>query len=477
MKKAIPVVAALVVSLVSASCSLWSRGARAYPRGVVFPLKEAASLEYGGEMVGSPVTEAGRLYLATSQGLICAFDITSKKLVWQYVVLAPLASGPVLAADGLLAADSRGHLYGLDKGDGRLRWDKEVKEFEVSWLVSGRDRVYLAGKGNLVLSLASSDGSELWRFQAKAALAGPPLQWNGGSPRLLLFTEDGALQSLTLEGKPDFAVRSGKTLSGEASAEGKLVFFGSLDRTIQCFDLASRKTRWKVRLGGLTSCAPVVRGGHLYLWTAYGVLFCLNKSNGHILWWTSIASRLPFSPALVEDKIIISVSSPRLESFSLETGREAGAFDTGRELKGPPLWLEPLVLVNAYDPTTDKGRLVFLQKDVGIRLDSSKKTPQGLADEIVFMAKSSGFFQPKFEFYLIGEGREESVQKPSEQDYWSWYPDREGDFIIKVRVTDAGEKAEAEMSFRISADPAKKPPVHKEPIGPGPNTHSQGEGR
>ncbi|OGD25177.1 MAG: hypothetical protein A2Y56_01100 [Candidatus Aminicenantes bacterium RBG_13_63_10] len=466
-------VAVLALSLALNGCSAAGRSAKAYPTGVIFPLKEAGGLEYDGHLAWTPASGAGRLFLATTQYVIWAIDLSARTAVWRYAAPSALASAPVLSAAGLVLAESGGRLVCLDPSDGRLLWERKVDGFEVSWVVPVQDRVILAGKSSDVLGLDSSHGGELWRFQAKSALAGPPLAAQGGSRSLLLFTEDGTLHSLTLEGKRDFTVRLAATLSGEASVEGKLVFFSSLDGHVQCFDLAARKTRWRVKLAGPASCRPLVRGKRLILWTDYGVLFCLDRSGGDILWWTSVASRLPFPPVVVEDQILLSVSSPRLQRLSLSTGKETAAFDLGRDLEGPPLWAEPLVLVNAHDPQTGKGRLVFLRKDVGVRLDCSKKPPQGLAGEIVFAAKAVGFFRPKYEFFLVREGREESVQKASEQDYWSWYPDSEGAFVIKVRVTDAREKAEAEMPFTISADTPKRSPVRPVPA-PGPGAQTRG---
>jgi hypothetical protein len=149
-------------------------------------------------------------------------------------------------------------------------------------------------------------------------------------------------------------------------------------------------------------------------------------------------------------------------SFAVKTGQDSGNFDTGRELEGSPLWVDPWLVVNSFDNATDKGRLVFLQKDVSAGLTPTKGPPQKVGEEIIFVANETGFFMPKFEFLLSSAGgQEELVQKASDRYYWSWYPDKEGDFKVKVRVTDAKEKAEAELVYKIAGEEAKKGPPQK----------------
>jgi outer membrane protein assembly factor BamB len=467
MKKITPLLGpALVLALIS--CSLFRGKPVAYPRGLMFPLEEAASLDYGGRMVGAPVRESDRLYLATDRGLICAIDLAARKTSWEFVALDPLVCAPVLDGDNLAAAGTGGRVYCLDKATGGLRWQKDVPGLAVAWMVSSEGRLVLAGREGPVLALAFQDGAELWRRGLDSPLAAGPVLWTWGRPHVLLFTADRRLECLSLEGRTAFALELKKTPSSEPLLDRNLVFYGGLDRSIQCFDLSARKTRWTVRLAGVTTSPLRIQGSELYLWTSSGALYCLDKSNGNVDWWKSVASRLSFPPAVVGDKIVLSVASPSLVSFDVRTGKETGSFSTGLELLGPALWFEPYLLVNGFDPAANTARLLFLKKQVKVVIKASKQSPQGLSEEINFTAQAAGFFRPQYEFSLTGPSGTEVVQKMSEEDTWSWYPDKEGEYTVKVLVTDEREKAEGEMSYTISAEaaaPVKKAPEAKPPAG------------
>lgn len=457
---------ALVAVLALSSCALFTRGVPPYPRGVIFPLSQAAALDYAGGIVGLPVLESGRLYFGTDKGLVCAVDVAQRKAAWQYVGFGPELGAPVLFGPSLLAVDVEGRVVSLDKNDGHQLWHKEIRHPDLAWMTSVLDQVILSGPSGLILSLASSDGRELWRVETPSGLAVAPLVRSRGLPHILLFGRDGTLQFLTVEGKPGIHLRLKAAPSAEPLLDHNLIFFGGADRKAYCCDLSTGRVRWRVALPGVVSCAPLAYGRQLYLWTSHGALYCLDKSDGDILWWRSFASRLSYPPIIVEDKLIASFSSPSIMGFDLRSGKDSGTFDAGLELSGPPQWFDPFLLINGYDPAADLGRLLFLKKEVSVGLKASKDSPQGPLDEIIFMAKASGFFRPKFEFFLTGTGPEELVQKASDQNSYSWYPDTAGDYKIKVKVADEREKAEAEMPFTITAAAVKKEPPGGTPTQP-----------
>ena len=144
--------------------------------------------------------------------------------------------------------------------------------------------------------------------------------------------------------------------------------------------------------------------------------------------------------------------SSTLVCFDTKTGLKKGTYEAGQEVRSNPLWLEPYLLISLYDHKKDEGRLVFLKKVVAVTLTPSKESPQKIGEEVIFSAKATGFFQPKYEFYLKTESGEEVVQEISERGSWTWYPEAIGDYTVGVKVFDAKEEAETEISFLIEKE-------------------------
>jgi len=121
-------------------------------------------------------------------------------------------------------------------------------------------------------------------------------------------------------------------------------------------------------------------------------------------------------------------------------------------------------LVNLHDPEKDIGKLVFLKKAVKVILSSSKKSPNGLNEEITFTAKDTGFHLPKYEFFLtryikakfypdifllFQQGERQVVQESSDTGTWRWFPEEEGYYSVEVVVVDEKEKAQTKFPFLI----------------------------
>ncbi len=111
-------------------------------------------------------------------------------------------------------------------------------------------------------------------------------------------------------------------------------------------------------------------------------------------------------------------------------------------------------------------KLPFLiQKEhVELSLFSLLESPQRVAQEIVFTANFSGLASPRFEFRLsrlrwahipsmfsvLFAESEAIVQETSEKNSWTWTPDNEGLFLVRVIAQDGQKTAKAHKIFEIT---------------------------
>jgi hypothetical protein len=124
-------------------------------------------------------------------------------------------------------------------------------------------------------------------------------------------------------------------------------------------------------------------------------------------------------------------------------------------------------LIPVRDPEEASGELLFLKKSVKVNLFSQTKFPAKPNEEITFRAKETGFYLPKYEFYLsrydlkrlclglilpFPQQEREVVQKSSDLNTWGWFPEAEGLYSVRVAVVDEKEKAQDEMSFLIQEE-------------------------
>ncbi len=442
-------------------CSLFKSKKISYPTGIIFPLEEELNILYEGEIIEAMRREENNLFFSTRNGYVYCVEGKERRVLWKYKAQNQIKSALFQGEAGLYFLDTDDVLYHLAK-NGDLIWKRDLKEKIGSGIAVGRQMVFLTTESGKIIALDEASGKIQWSFQTTHRPSTPPYFSPEG--RIIFGCEDGNLYFLNERGEEVFRFRLDAKIQSSLYVEGNLLYFGASDQYFYCFDAQKKRIKWKIKTGGKIFSSIKAEGKRIFFLTWNGILYCLNKKNGHLLWWNSIPSRSFYELEIVEKRIVVSSFSPLLVSFDLETGEKIGDFNASGELKSNPLWLEPYLLINIYDSKKEEGRLLFLKKKIDITLRPSKKSPQKEGEEIVFTAKTSGFFMPEFEFYLSRLSRvlffpsflllvewekRECVQAKSKHDSWSWYPEEEGVYLVEVRAEDEKQSAEKRVFFII----------------------------
>ncbi len=435
----------LAIVLFSVQCALFREKIPPYPSGLIFPIEETFSVAYGGEIDGLILRDDGLLYFSTRNGLVFCLDGLKKRILWKFKAEADFLTAPCLGAHGLTINDRSNTLYYLDL-QGHLIWQKKIDVAITSELREKEGIIYAGLESGELLALDSNRGEENWRFKAEGAIRAAPA-FSG--QQVIFGCDSGRLYFLTEKGKLAGNFSAGSGIRVAPVVDDDRLYFGTGDNYFYCLGLARQSRKWRILMGGQISIPPVVDKKRLYFFTSNNVLYCLNKRSGDILWWQPLPSHSVFRLELAGDKIVASSYSTQLACYDTETGKKAGDYSAPLDLKSNALWLNPYLLVNVYNPQREEGELIYLSKQVKVILSPMKEPPGIMGEETVFTATTFGFFLPKFEFYLKEGEKSEVVQKESDKNTFIWYPQKEGTYMVGVRVGDGKEKAEAEVPYTI----------------------------
>ena len=430
------------------SCSFFKEKSQPYPSGVFFPVERDGQVVYQGKVIDLVEKDGDRLYLSTEKGLVYCLDLVKRTVLWKSEVSPGLMSPPSLGAHNLYLYDENGVLYCLSK-EGSLLWKKEVEDKITSGVAEARDSAcFGTDKGNL-LALDPSSGRELWRFQTQGAIRSTPVFADG---KFIFGSDDHKLYLLSDKGELIGSIEVGDKIQASPLVMEKNLYFGSDDHYFYCFNLKKLRRKWKVKTGGKIFTPAVTDGKKVLFLCFNNVLYCLNRRNGHILWWGMVPSRSYYHLEISGGRVVVSSLSSVVAGFDIETGKRIGEFDAGQELRSNPVWLNPYLLINIYDDQKEEGRLLFLKKIIRVSLKPSKNSPLKVGEEVAFTASARGFYLPKYEFYLKKGDEEEIVQERSEKESWIWFPEKAGEYVVGVRVTDGKESASAEIPFKVEND-------------------------
>jgi outer membrane protein assembly factor BamB len=436
----------LLISL-GFSCSLFRVKIPPYPQGVLFPLEEAARVSYEGKIVKAVLDRGQNLYFSTDGGLLYCIEGVTRKVIWTYAAPSPLGCPPAVTTESVLVWDETNNLYCLDLAGG-LRWEKQIKEEIVSGIAWDRDEVYVGTQEGTFMAVRQSSGEALWQLRTEGAFQAEAVFWGG---QVIIGCADGKLYFINQRKDLGAIVEIGSPVHVTPLVAGDRLYLGSEDSFFQCLDLKTRKRKWRVRLGGKLVVSPRADAERVFFVASNSVLYCLDKKGGDILWWWIAPSRSAYDLELSDGKVLVTAFSSVLYCLDARTGKEVGRYDAKSEIKSNPLWYPPYALINLYDYLDDKGAVVFLAREIRVKLAPSMSPPQPEVTEVTLTATATGFYLPKYEFFLQSGEERTVVQKESERNSWVWFPEKEGNYTVGVRVRDGKNTREAEIPFKITS--------------------------
>lgn len=466
-------IAVLAAAALCPGCALFRRGPEPYPTGLIFPLTQDGDVSFEGESAGFAQRTPAGLVLLTKAGVVYAVDEAQRKIVWTYKAGEALDWPPDVGAGGLTLSGRSLDIHRLSF-TGELVWKIRPKRKVATQVREANDGLLVYGVGSAeVAALKAADGSEAWRVRLTSPRASGPLPAGG---LLLVGCKDGTIQGLGPNGKAawSFAARSPATelLSVQ---EGRLYFMAE-DERLHAVDLTRRKELWRVRTNGPVRGALLAAGSRLLFLTANNVLYCLDRDGGDILWWQPLPARPRFDPVLAGERVVVATQSPVLAAFDLKTGVKTGEYAQDSESRANPVWSDPFLISSLYDADGDKGRLVFLKKEVKASLNATRPSPIKEGDDVTFQAAVTGLFLPQFEFSLKTGEAVEVVQALSEESSWTWYETKAGTYSVRVRAVDEKGSAETELAYIVEAPAPKPEDAQKAATDPGAKGQAESKG-
>ncbi len=463
--------------LVFCSCSLFKSQPQSYPNGVIFPLVQDGEVLYTGRITDVIRKRVNHLFFSTDRGFVYSINGERRKIRWLFRTRQESISPPYLGKKSVYVFDDQGTLYCIDL-IGRLSWKTKINEKITSGITEDQGRIYMGTENGSLYCLDPEDGRKLWRFRAEEAIRSTPVLTGG---KVIFGCDDHRLYILNRRGNIIGTYEAGGKIQSPLLIDGQSVFFGSHDDCFTCFDLERKRVKWKIDIGCLVSTTPVADKKRVIFLCWNGILYCLNKKNGNIFWWDTVPSRSFYGLEKVENRIMITSLSSLLVTHDIQTGQKVGEFESGQMIQSNPVWFEPYVVVNQFDNQTRKGHLVFLKKEVKLDLESSVASPQKTGEEILFTAKTTGFFKANYEFsryrllevdfnpslfFLSASWEKEAVQEKSEKETWQWLPEVPGLYVVAAEAIDEKEQARQMISYliekekpRVTIKASKQPPL------------------
>lgn len=333
-----------LLALAAAAC-----GPKVHPTPpAIFPAATRWTTPFDSALEGPVATDGARAYLATGDGSLRSVDLATGAVVWRVRKRGGLVAA---SPSGLVVKQVDGTMWSVDPATGAARWKAVTGITGPMPPVIAGNRVLVGGQGLEAFDLAT--GGAVWALPAAGLnLASPPLVHAG---RVYVGTKDGGLRAFAADtGAALWAKRVGSApLGALAVADGRL-YAGVGERRFAVFDLQDGSRGWQWRLGAGARFEPAVLDRHVLFVTLEGVLYALNRKNGHLDFRAGLPSRPASGPLVLGGAVLVATHGTRpgeslVVAVDGRSGRRLGDLTTPAELAAQPLLVGDTLLLALKD--------------------------------------------------------------------------------------------------------------------------------
>lgn len=236
------------------------------------------------------------------------------------------------------------------------------------------------------------DGAELlWRFPTNRAVHSSPAV---SGDLLFIGSRDHYVYCFNASsGLPVWAHKLGWEVWPSPAIDKHQVYVGADDGYVYALNITSGETVWRTSIGEApVRSSPTLVDGKIYIGSGAGGLYCLNASTGGVVWVASTWQQVWSTPAVSDGAVFFACDDYDVHAVNASTDQEiwrahAGCMQSSPSVSGGKVYVGSVdgyvVCLNA----SDGGRVWQFQTDDQCQVESSPAVAYGY----VYVGSHSGY--------------------------------------------------------------------------------------
>jgi outer membrane protein assembly factor BamB len=255
------------------------------------------------------------------------------------------------------------------------KWTHELKTYSYyshpEWYspVVADGKVYAGISDGSVCCLNASSGEKIWDYGIYYASVSTPafsdgkvyigLVYSGGLSlhRTNVICLDATNGNEVWTYESEYGYELGGDVSSPVVVNGR-VYIGShtgrryLSGSVFCLDSSNGSLIWEYATGGRVHSSPAVAGGRVYVGSEdYGV-YCLDASSDQQIWKYTTGDEVRSSPAIADSKVYVGSDDNRVYCLNAANGEQIWTYTTGDDVYSSPAVAYGRVYVGSRDNNT-----------------------------------------------------------------------------------------------------------------------------
>ncbi|WJG10517.1 outer membrane protein assembly factor BamB [Aliiglaciecola sp. LCG003] len=341
-----------------------------------------------------PALAYDKVYAASRQGTVAAFDETSGKEIWKrdlatypndswfsFIsniwssgISAKISGGLTISYETVFFGTEDGEVFALDANTGETKWRVKVRgEVIAPPAVDEQVVVVNTGSGTL-FALNATTGEQLWSYDSDVpalSLRGisTPVAVNGGA---IVGTATGKLVVNILASgqtawEETISAPSGATelerivdIDSEPVVLAGIIYVISFDGTLASVELRTGRIIWKREYNSYRRIG--VAGNSLYVTDVNSNMYSIDRRNGVELWSQSaLKKRNLTAPEPIGDYVVVGDKYGYLHWMNQSDGQIVARMDIGGDDEDEGIYVEPVTNGNKLYAQTRDGELVAIE--------------------------------------------------------------------------------------------------------------------
>ncbi len=326
------------------------------------------------------------LFVGSNNQIVYALDPISGIRKWRFSVDSSIYATPVLHANALWVATTKGTLYKLNQQYGTeiktrnfstgifgtpYAYDQNTllvpagtklyaintESLEDIWVydIGGNIEtsptshvvnkipdvnepvIFIAAANNKVVAL-NKNGGELWQFTPKdnGAFYSSPCVINDSF--LYVGNDNGNMYAVnTFDGSEKWSFPTLGQIRSSPIQIGGNVLFGSNDRNFYSVDSATGKFRWKVETSDVVQSSPVVYNQNVYFGSYDKNFYCVDILDGKVKWKMLTFALVKASPVIHRGYIYFGSFDKNLYCLDVHDGSQRFVFNINGQMATSPI--------------------------------------------------------------------------------------------------------------------------------------------
>ena len=397
MKTLLRLAAPIAATLLLSSCGLFGdKDEELEPKELVdfeqtLRIKRVWSAGVGGKseflrVALRPASDGNRIYTASFDGIVSAFDAASGKQAWRTKLKVELSAGPGVGEGRVVVAAKDGKAISLDASTGAEQWSARIEGESLARPLIDGEYVVVQTIDNRLMALSAFDGRQVWTVEQST----PSLTMRGSaSPVLVGRTiiagfDNGRLAAVELDSgdvlwESFLAPPSGRSaldrlsdIDGAIATVGQDIYAVGYQGRIGALASESGQILWSREISSYEGVAA--DWNSVYTTRDDGEIIAMSRRDGTETWRNNdLLRREPTLPAPFYTTVVVGDLEGYVHFFSSLTGAAVARVKLG----GAAISNAPIVVADRLYVQSDSGSIAAYE----VVRDLPKRSAPDISDE------------------------------------------------------------------------------------------------